>query len=62
MLSKSLIQFSVDGQGLYPLCCLGQTMVGVMTVMVTSFKGRRIPWTEEPGGLQSMESQRAGHE
>ena len=22
----------------------------------------RIPWTEEPGGLQSMGSQRAGHE
>ena len=22
----------------------------------------RIPWTEEPGGLQSMESQRVGHE
>ena len=21
----------------------------------------RIPWTEEPGGLLSMESQRAGH-
>ena len=21
----------------------------------------RIPWTEEPGGLQSIESQRAGH-
>ena len=21
----------------------------------------RIPWTEEPGGLQSMESQRVGH-
>ena len=21
----------------------------------------RIPWTEEPGGLQSMGSQRAGH-
>ena len=21
-----------------------------------------IPWTEEPGGLQSMESQRAGHD
>ena len=21
----------------------------------------RIPWTEEPGGLPSMESQRAGH-
>ena len=22
----------------------------------------RIPWTEEPGGLQSMESQRIGHD
>ena len=22
----------------------------------------RIPWTEEPGGLQSMGSQRAGHD
>ena len=22
----------------------------------------RIPWTEEPGGLQSMASQRAGHD
>ena len=22
----------------------------------------RIPWTEEPGGLQSMESQRVGHQ
>ena len=21
----------------------------------------RIPWTQEPGGLQSMESQRVGH-
>ena len=22
----------------------------------------RIPWTEEPGGLESMESQRVGHD
>ena len=22
----------------------------------------RIPWAEEPGGLQSMESQRVGHD
>ena len=22
----------------------------------------RIPWTEKPGGLQSMESQRVGHD
>ena len=31
--------------------------------MVThsSIVARRIPWTEEPGGLQSMELQRVGH-
>ena len=27
----------------------------------SSFLAWRIPWTEEPGGLQSMESQRVGH-
>ena len=27
-----------------------------------SFLAWRIPWTEEPGGLQSMESQRVGHD
>ena len=32
--------------------------------MVThsSLHAWRIPWTEEPGGLQSMESQRVGHD
>ena len=31
--------------------------------MATHFSifARRIPWTEEPGGLQSMGSQRVGH-
>ena len=28
----------------------------------TSILAWRIPWTEEPGGLQSMGSQRAGHD
>ena len=27
----------------------------------SSVLAREIPWTEEPGGLQSMGSQRAGH-
>ena len=27
----------------------------------SSFLAWRIPWTEEPGKLQSMESQRVGH-
>ena len=40
MLSKSLIQFSVDGWGCFPslLFTWGQTMVEVMKIMVTSFK------------------------
>ena len=28
----------------------------------SSILARTIPWTEEPGGLQSMGSQRAGHD
>ena len=27
----------------------------------SSILARKIPWTEEPGGLQSMESQRVRH-
>ena len=40
MLSKSLIQFSVDGRSVFPSGCLvwEQTVVGVMAVMTTSFK------------------------
>ena len=32
--------------------------------MATHFSNlaRRIPWREEPGGLQSMRSQRVGHD
>ena len=28
----------------------------------SSILGWKIPWTEEPGGLQSMGSQRVGHD
>ena len=28
----------------------------------SSISARRIPWTEEPGGLQSIKSQRVGHD
>ena len=28
----------------------------------SSILALRIPWTEEPGGLQSMDSQRVGHD
>ena len=42
--------------------CLGQedTLVKGMATH-SSFLAWEIPWTEEAGGLQSMESQRAGH-
>ena len=30
--------------------------------MHSSILAQRIPWTEEPGGLQSVGSQRAGHD
>ena len=30
--------------------------------MHSSILARKIPWTEEPGGLQSMGSQRVGHD
>ena len=32
------------------------------TAAHTSILGWRIPWTEEPNGLQSMGSQRVGHD
>ena len=28
----------------------------------SSILARRIPWTEEPGGIQSMGSERVGHD
>ena len=28
----------------------------------SSIPAGRIPWTEQPGGLQSMDSQRVGHD
>ena len=91
MLSKSLIQISVDGWGCVSslLFIWGQTMVGASLVAqrvkclptvtrVLSLGGKdplekemathssilawKIPWTEEPGRLQSMGSQRVGHD
>ena len=38
MLSKSLIQFSIDKWGCVPSSASGQNMVGVMALMVNSFK------------------------
>ena len=88
MLSKSLIQFSVDGWGCVPslLFTWGQTLVaqrlkrlpGMWETWVWSLSWEdflveemathsstlawRMPWREEPGRLQSMGSQRVGHD
>ena len=32
------------------------------TAILSSILAWRIPWTEKPGGLQSVESQRVGHD
>ena len=93
MLSKFLIQFSVDGWGCVSslLFIWGQTMVGASlvaqrvkclpTMLETWVRSLgqedplekemaahsrmlawKIPWTEKPGRLQSMGSQRVGHD
>ena len=56
MLSKSLIQFSVDGWVCVPCLSLawGQTMVGVMAVMVNSFKRACASTPRLPGLLYSV--------
>ena len=40
----------------YHVCC------GEGTGTPLQYAGLRIPWLEEPGGLQSMESLRVGHD
>ena len=46
------------------LCPLGQAPLALEKGMAThsSILARRIPWTEEPGRLQSMGSLRVGHD
>jgi len=41
---------------------LGQEDPLEKEVATHSIRAWKIPWTEEPGGLQSMGSQRAGHD
>ena len=39
----------------------GEDLLERGTATHSSILAQRIPWTEEPGGLQSMGSQRVGH-
>ena len=40
----------------------GEDLLEKETKTQSSILAWRIPWTEEPGGLQSMKSQRVGHD
>jgi len=41
--------------------CVGKILWRRKWQPIPGFLPGKIPWTEEPGGLQSMESQRAGY-
>jgi len=43
-----------------PLICISDILEKEMAAHSNILAGK-ISWTEEPGGLQSMESQRVGH-
>ena len=49
----------VNDPGLIP--GLGRSPAGGHGNLRQGIVAWRIPWTEEPGGLQSIESQRIGH-
>ena len=57
MLSKSLIKFYVDGWS-----CVLSLLFRVSKATHSSTLAWKIPWIEEPGGLQSMGSLRVGHD
>ena len=44
------------------LCLGGEDLLEKEMASHSSILVWRIPWTEEPGGLQSMGSQRVGHD
>ena len=43
------------------LFCIGVQLIEEGMVTHSIILAWRIPWTEEPGGLQSIESHRVGH-
>ena len=68
MMSKAAFRVSLVAQTVKNLPATQETQVQFLgredpleKGMATHSSTGRIPWTEEPGGLQSMESQRAGH-
>ena len=52
--------FANAGDGFYPW--VGEDALGREMATHSSILAGKIPWTEEPGGLQSMGSQRVRHD
>ena len=57
---RDVIQSEVSQKGKNKYCIL--THIYVETATHSSIHAWKIPWTEEPGGLQSMGSQRVRHD
>ena len=58
-LHSSQIKHSYSVNGLHK--CIGQLFPGPTFMPYSSTLAWKIPWTEEPGGLQSMGSLRVGY-
>ena len=57
---KNLPENAGDTRDLVSILGLGRSLEQEMATY-SSILGWKIPWTEEPGGLQSMGSHRIGH-
>ena len=64
MLTRLIVVIIFQYTNITSLCCTPETniMLYVNYTTHSSILALRIPWTEEPGRLQSMGSQRVGHD
>ena len=61
----SVCVLEMEQQSLDDSTCLKHVLVNILQkemAIHSSILAWRIPWTEEPGGLQSMGSHRVGHD
>ena len=61
----SVCILEMEQQSLDDSTCLKHVLVNILQkemAIHSSILAWRIPWTEEPGGLQSMGSHRVGHD
>ena len=59
---SSLYEWTLKGLPENGLSCIFQAVGNLLSQVVQSTLAWKIPWTEEPGRLQSMGSLRVGHD